>query len=249
MKKNKKNKKSVKKAKKEVKVSVTKEVLKNVMYFFVGIIAVVVVLIVEFLKLIWRILKYTVLGVSKVLDIMPKALRGAIILALIVYSLYATLGANKKISAIDPEKKTNIIENVDAENIQVQKTCQLSEIECKIYNEAISQGLTDYQSKMALAISKWETGNWTSSLYESNNFGGLYVNGHFKSYASQDEGIRDYIRVLKLGYFNKGKDTLEKIQVNYCPVGAKNDPKGLNKNWLKGTNKFLNEYRNMEIVK
>lgn len=245
----KKNKKSKKSTKKEVKVSVTREVLKNIMYFFVGLIAVVVVMIVEFIKMIWKTIKYTVLGVSKVLDIMPKALRGAIILALIVYSLYATLGANKKVSVIDPEVKTNIIENVDAENIQVQKTCQLSEIECKIYNEAISQGLTDSQSKIALAISKWETGNWTSSLYQSNNFGGLYVNGHFKSYSTQDEGIRDYIRVLRVGYFSKGKDTLEKIQVNYCPVGAKNDPKGLNKNWLRGTNKFLKEYENMEAVK
>lgn len=32
---------------------------------------------------------------------------------------------------------------------------------------------------------------------------------------------------------------LEFLAARYCPVGAKNDPKGLNKNWLKNVKYFL----------
>ena len=35
-----------------------------------------------------------------------------------------------------------------------------------------------------------------------------------------------------------GLNTLETIQPKYCPIGAKNDPNGLNKNWLGGVNKI-----------
>ena len=46
---------------------------------------------------------------------------------------------------------------------------------------------------------------------------------------------------LKYNYFDIGLDTLEKIQPKYCPIGAANDPTGLNKYWLSGTQKKYNE--------
>lgn len=36
---------------------------------------------------------------------------------------------------------------------------------------------------------------------------------------------------------------LEFLASRYCPVGADNDPKGLNKNWLKNVKYFLNKGR------
>lgn len=233
------------------KISKKKLFIRTILYFIIGLIALALILLMLACKIIWLVIKYTSLLVAKLVDMLPKTLRGGIVLGLIVYSIFATLGTNKKVlvKEVNPIIKINVLDNVKAESEKKEMTCVLSEVECKIYAEALNQGLDDSEAKISLAISRWETGNWTSVLYKSNNFGGLYYKGHFKTYASQDDGIKDYIRTLRVGYFSKGKDTLEKIQVNYCPIGAKNDPTGLNNNWLKGTNKFLNEYKDMEILK
>jgi len=43
-------------------------------------------------------------------------------------------------------------------------------------------------------------------------------------------------------YGHKDYDTyLEFLASRYCPIGADNDPKGLNKNWLKNVRYFLNQ--------
>jgi len=45
-------------------------------------------------------------------------------------------------------------------------------------------------------------------------------------------------------YGHKQFDTyLEFLASRYCPIGADNDPKGLNKNWLKNVKFFLEEGR------
>jgi hypothetical protein len=38
-----------------------------------------------------------------------------------------------------------------------------------------------------------------------------------------------------------GKDYLTCLRDRYCPLNAKNDPKGLNKNWLKNVKYFYNK--------
>lgn len=242
-----------KKGKRKVsKLSKKRIIIRTILYFMIGLVTICVIIFAIISNIIWHIIKNILLLVSKVFDKVPKTLRGGIILGLVFYSIFATLGANNKVlkkEIYKPIIKINILDNVEAEPEEKEVTCQLSEIECKIYAEAMSQGLTDYESKIALSISKWETGKWTSSLYKNNNFGGLYYKGHFKTYLTQNDGIRDFIKTLRVGYFSKGKNTLEKIQVNYCPVGAKNDPTGLNNHWLKGTSKFLKEYESVEILK
>lgn len=39
--------------------------------------------------------------------------------------------------------------------------------------------------------------------------------------------------------WNSRGDFLEFLQSRYCPIGASNDPKGLNRNWLKNVRWFL----------
>jgi len=46
-------------------------------------------------------------------------------------------------------------------------------------------------------------------------------------------------RYMEYGY-KKHKTYLEFLASRYCPIGAKNDPKGLNKNWIKNVIFFLN---------
>lgn len=69
----------------------------------------------------------------------------------------------------------------------------------------------------------------------------MMCNSGLRSYDSLDDGIEAYLNNLKYNYFDIGLDTLEKIQPKYCPIGAENDPKGLNKYWLSGTQRKYNE--------
>ena len=56
-----------------------------------------------------------------------------------------------------------------------------------------------------------------------------------------DKGIDFFVSNLKNNYIDMGLDTIELIQPKYCPIGAANDPKGLNKYWVGGVTKYYNE--------
>lgn len=74
---------------------------------------------------------------------------------------------------------------------------------------------------MSIAISKWETGNYTSVAFRSkNNVGGMMCSSGLITYGSLEEGIIAFLNNLKYNYFDIGLDTLEKIQPKYCPIGA-----------------------------
>jgi len=141
-------------------------------------------------------------------------------------------------SNYNPEiEKTEIKEN--------DKINKLSEIEKKIYYKALENELTENQAFIILAISKHETGNWSSKAFlNKNNLGGIMCNTGLRSYNSLDEGITAFIQLLKNRYFLQGLDTIEKIQPIYCPIGADNDPNNLNQYWLPNVSKYYNEYIN-----
>ena len=105
--------------------------------------------------------------------------------------------------------------------------------------------MTHEQAILLVAISKHETGNWTSDLYKNNNnFGGIY-NGReekFYSYKSKEEGLQAFVNLLKNNYFGKGLKSIEEIGNKYCPVGASNDPKGVNVNWIPKVTQYYNNY-------
>ena len=149
-----------------------------------------------------------------------------------------------------------IISYVGLETIKEQETvvyvdynnykCTLDSISCKIYFVSKAYDLTKEQSLIAVAISKFETGNYTSSaLKNNNNFGGnmewTSQGSRLMNFISEEEGLNFYIKNLKNNYFDKGLNTLADIQPIYCPIGAENDPTGINKYWLDGVTKVLNE--------
>ena len=113
-----------------------------------------------------------------------------------------------------------------------------------IYDKAKELGLNEDQTLMSIAISKWETGNYTSVAFRSkNNVGGMMCSSGLITYGSLEEGIIAFLSNLKYNYFDIGLDTLEKIQPKYCPIGAENDPNNLNVNWLGGAKKMYNELK------
>ena len=135
-----------------------------------------------------------------------------------------------------------IIEEEPEEKINA---CNMDEISCKIKNTAMLYGI-DY--KMAIAIAKHETGNYTSNAFiNKNNVGGMMTwdtktkSSKLITYENLDSGIEAFVSNLKRNYFDLGLDTVEEIQKKYAPIGAVNDPNNLNSNWVLGVNMYYNQ--------
>lgn len=141
------------------------------------------------------------------------------------------------------ETETKVVEETIVET-ETKTTCNFSnKTACQVYLRGLELGLTQEQSLIAVAISVQETGWFKSNLYKnSNNWGGITSKGGFKKYSSKEEGLDGFLNLLKKGYFGKGLDTIEKIGAKYCPVGAKNDPKGLNNNWVPNVKSLYKQF-------
>ena len=61
-------------------------------------------------------------------------------------------------------------------------------------------------------------------------------------YETFEDGLNGFVNLLTNNYFNQGLTTIETIGNKYCPVGAKNDPKGLNKNWVRVVTSLYNQF-------
>lgn len=222
-----------------------------------------IALIVAIFYLIYLLFKTINKLVVKAFNKLPRVLKVALIYTLIIgnlphfitiYKTIDNLEINTKslTTAVAIVEKVETTETVEIETIEEteiveeKNTCQLSsEIECKIYNKAIEKELTHEQAILLVAISKHETGNWTSYNFKNkNNLGGLYngSKGTFYSYENLESGIEAFVNLLKNRYFGRGLNTIEEIGNVYCPVGASNDPKGLNKHWIPKVSQFYNEY-------
>ncbi|MBQ9246711.1 glucosaminidase domain-containing protein, partial [bacterium] len=92
------------------------------------------------------------------------------------------------------------------------------------------------------SIMAFETGWGTSNAIKNyNNPGGIMKSkGGLNSYGSLEEGINAMAKLLRTKYLDDGLHTIGQIQKRYCPVGASNDPNGVNKNWLNGVVSVFN---------
>lgn len=147
---------------------------------------------------------------------------------------------NKSYSELKAE-----LEKVKQENQKLRTIDSLNTIENDIYNKAIQTGMTHEQAILVISISKHETGKWTSKAFKTkNNFGGIMCSTGLKTYSTYEDGLNSFINLLKNRYFDKGLNTIEEIGNVYCPVGASNDPTGVNQYWIPNITKFYNEYLN-----
>ena len=108
-----------------------------------------------------------------------------------------------------PEKSANKIE---AEYGTYDYYCEI------IKQKAIEKGVN---YRIAIAISRYETGNWKSGLFKSGyNFGGMYNSnaGRFSHFSSLEEGLDAYINLLARYTNNHGED-LNAWGKRYCPPG------------------------------
>jgi hypothetical protein len=93
------------------------------------------------------------------------------------------------------------------------------------------------------SVAMHETGNGTSNAVKNkNNVGGMMGKNGLMSFESIEKGIEAMASNLKRLYTDKGLTTIEEIQKKYAPVGAKNDPTGLNQHWVNGVTKYMSNF-------
>lgn len=198
--------------------------------------------------MIYTIIHFSNNLIAKIFMKLPRLLKIGIVYVLLfnfiadLYNLYKDDITIKevqtkvlKVTAL-PKSENKAVEE------QKEEICNLDSTSCKIVENAKKIGLNKEQTLISIAISKWETGNYTSSAFlNKNNVGGMMCSNGLISYSTLEDGILAFLNNLKYNYFDIGLTTLELIQPKYCPVGAKNDPQGLNKNWLIGTNKMYEQ--------
>ena len=99
----------------------------------------------------------------------------------------------------------------------------------------------DIDPSLLSAIAIHETGNGSSkAVNEKLNVAGMMGKNGLRRYDSIEDSIFDMARNLRKNYLNQGKDTIAEIGAKYAPVGAANDPTGLNDHWTKGVSRHLN---------
>lgn len=206
-------------------------------------------------KIIYLIIKFIDNLIAKLFMKLPRIIRVGVVYSLIALAILNFVNVpSKSVSAKTEttEKVAIATENLPVETTEKpvveekveNTTCKLdNENACNIYNKAIELGLTNEQSLLVVAISTHETGYWTSKAFtENHNFGGIMTSKGLKSYSTYEEGLDHFVKVLKNYYFDEGLTTIEQIGAKYCPVGADNDPKGLNVNWVPSVTSIYNSY-------
>jgi cell wall-associated NlpC family hydrolase len=65
--------------------------------------------------------------------------------------------------------------------------------------------------------------------------------GPGRSYGSWSEGIDATAKLLRQSYVGEGLTSIEAIQRKWAPVGAGNDPRNLNSNWIRTIGQFYSD--------
>ncbi len=105
---------------------------------------------------------------------------------------------------------------------------------------------------LATSIMVNETGWGTSNAIKNHNNPGGYMDSAtnwstIKTFDTLEDGIEAVVKNLSKNYLNQGRTTIASIGDKYCPVGAANDPTGLNSGWIPGVTKIYNELAGTNI--
>lgn len=107
---------------------------------------------------------------------------------------------------------------------------EIESVSEKVREECDKHGV-DY--KLAMAIAKTETGNFTSeAFYQCNNIGGMMRGGEVIKYKTLNRGVEAFIENLAENYIDKGLTTIDTIQPKYCPNGE---------DWIKNVRYFYED--------
>jgi len=125
--------------------------------------------------------------------------------AIVSLNYYIDFRSDIKALQTQLDTKTETINNLSIE--KDREVQQLLKIQCRYWN-------VDY--KLAYAIAKLETGNFSSDLFlEYNNIGGMRC-GTWLRYSTLNEGVTAYVSMLYNNWISKGLNTPQLINPNYC---------------------------------
>jgi hypothetical protein len=138
--------------------------------------------------------------------------------------------------------------NVDANyNISQSSGVTSAQLNSKLKGKLSGQGETIINAgKMygvdpafLAGVMMHETGNGSTLSY--NNPGGLMqAGGGLQRFNSLSEGIEATAKLMQYWY-KHGRTTISQMGNTWAPIGAGNDPNGLNKNWVPGVINYMKQ--------
>lgn len=97
----------------------------------------------------------------------------------------------------------------------------------------------------ALVNHESANGKSNAALNKNNVAGIMSVESGYselRTFSSVDECLEYVAKLLSQSYISQGLTTISQIHSKYCPIGADNDPTGLNANWGSSISALTNEY-------
>lgn len=98
----------------------------------------------------------------------------------------------------------------------------------------------DYPTFIAILMNETAWGSSNACL-KFNNPAGIMINDELKTFKTLEEGLSYSVKNLSK-YYADGLETIEELGGRYAPIGVKNDPKGLNKNWVPNVTRIRDEF-------
>lgn len=103
-----------------------------------------------------------------------------------------------------------------------------------------SGGAWKIDPRLLVAISGAESNFGQITCAPFNAWGYGCPNGPYR-FTSWADGIDTVAKGLRTNYLSEGRTSVALINLKYAPIGAANDPTGLNNNWTINVSKFLTE--------
>ncbi|MDD7757159.1 MAG: glucosaminidase domain-containing protein [Clostridiales bacterium] len=166
----------------------------------------------------------------------------AYLTTIMLLDLNNLMEANEKVSLAQIYQEEEKPQETEENTVKIdEEKCTFDEVSCKIKEVADNYNV-DY--KLAIAISKHETGTYTSLAFKDlNNVGGMMYWTEkgmlLKRYDTLEEGIEAFVSNLKRNYIDMGLTSIEEIQKKYAPVGINDN--GTNQYWVSGVSRYYEE--------
>lgn len=96
----------------------------------------------------------------------------------------------------------------------------------------------------AIAMNESARGTSDGAVYLNNVGGVMTASSNYTKLAkfdSVDDCLESMASNLRRNYINEGLKTISQVHEKYCPIGAKNDPKGMNGGWGRVVSSINND--------
>ena len=103
-------------------------------------------------------------------------------------------------------------------------------------NAAFLAALVNHESANGKSNAAQNKNNVAGIMSAESNFTEL------RTFKNVDECLEYLAKLLSESYVSQGLVTISQIHSKYCPIGAQNDPNGLNANWGSSINALTNRY-------